>query len=194
MAKTNAVLLIGDSISQYYCPFVTAELAGQCVVRRREGICGDSRQLLAELNEHLAEAPQAEVVHFNCGLHDLRCNRATGALQVELEAYRTNLRRIVEHLAATGKRLIWARITPVIFERHRLVKEEDRREEDVQAFNAAADGIMAEAGIALDDLYSLIMAAGREKYLREDGVHFTEAGSQLLGRQVAQAILGAIHP
>jgi lysophospholipase L1-like esterase len=192
MSKSDEVLLIGDSISLGYCPFVTAELADRCQVRRRAGICGDSRQLRAELDLHLAEAPAATLVHFNCGLHDLRCNRETGQLQVPLESYRANLRLIVERLAATGKKLIWARITPVIFERHRLVKPEDRREEDVAAFNAAADAIMAEAGIPLDDLHGLIVAAGKETYIREDGVHFTEAGSQLLGRQVAKVLRQAI--
>ena len=194
MAKINdEVLLIGDSISLGYCPHVTAELEGRCVVRRREGICGDSGRLLADLDLHLAEAPAAALVHFNCGLHDIKRDRTTGTFQIPLKDYQANLRHIVARLKGTGKPLIWARITPVIFERHHKVKPEDRREEDVQAYNAAADAIMAEAGIPLDDLYALIMAAGPAEYLREDGVHFTDAGSKLLGRQVAGVIRKAIR-
>ena len=43
-------------------------------------------------------------------------------------------------------------------------------------------------GIQVNDLYAVVMNAGAGKVLRDDGVHFTEAGSKLLGEAVANAI------
>ena len=52
--------------------------------------------------------------------------------------------------------------------------------------------IVSEAGIPIDDLHALIHDAGPQRYLRTDGVHFSEEGYALLGEAVAKAVLDAI--
>ena len=188
MPDPNEVLLIGDSISIGYTPPVAELLAGAFDVTHHEGNAGDSGDLRAELDSLLAAGGEPGVIHFNVGLHDLKRKRPEGTLQVELKDFRVNLRAIVERLQATGARLIWATITPVIGKRHAAIKPFDRRQVDVEAYNAAAWEIIAAAGIAVNDLHALVEAAGAAELLCEDGVHFTDDGYRRLARAVAAAI------
>jgi acyl-CoA thioesterase-1 len=102
--------------------------------------------------------------------------------------YRRNLREIVERLKETGKRIVWGSTTPVICERHAAVKSFDRLESDVVAYNAAAAEIVAAHGIAINDLYGVVMAGGVDEYLSRDGVHMTDKGYAMLGEAVAAAV------
>jgi lysophospholipase L1-like esterase len=47
---------------------------------------------------------------------------------------------------------------------------------------------MAEAGVAIDDLHAAVVAAGPERLLSGDGVHFTATGYELLARTVTAAV------
>ena len=188
MPQRGKVLLIGDSISLGYLPQVASELAGEFVVRRNEGNAGDSGRLLAGLDGFLAADGDADVVHFNCGLHDIKRLRDAGGPQVPLPEYRRNLPRIIRRLKRTGRKLIWASTTPVIYERHAAVKGFDRLEEDVVAYNHAAAEIVAAAGIPIDDLYAGIVSAGVAGCVGPDGVHMTEEGNAVLGKAVAAAV------
>ena len=91
MAVKSAVL-IGDSIRIGYQAHVMAALSGQAEIWVPEQNGGDSRNVLAHLDEWvLARAP--DLVHVNCGLHDLK--RAFGAgPNVPLEEYAANVRQL----------------------------------------------------------------------------------------------------
>jgi len=67
-------------------------------------------------------------------------------------------------------------------------KEFDRLEADVIAYNEAAAEVCERLGVAVHDLYGVVMAAGRDGLLSPDGVHFKEEGYQVLGHAVARAI------
>ena len=188
MSPTSKVLVIGDSISIGYTPHAAEALQGRFAVVHHEGNSGDSAALLADLDSYLAAAGDADVIHFNVGLHDLKRPRdGSGAYQVPLDQFAANLARIVEKLQATGKLLIWATLTPVIFERH-LSKGFDRRQDDVGAYNRAAAEIITSAGIAIDDLHAAVVEAGVERCICADGVHMTDDGYAILGRTVAAAV------
>jgi len=187
------ILIIGDSISMGYTPHVKAELAGEFIVRHNEGNAGDSRWLSEHLDEYLAECPDAAVIHFNCGLHDLKLPRDGSGHQVPLAEYRRKLGGIVGRLKASRAKLIWGRTTPVNDARHQAVKEFDRLQADVEAYNAAADEIMTAAGVAIDDLHAAVVEAGADECLREDGVHMTDAAYAALGARVAKAIRQAVR-
>lgn len=191
VAKPGKVLLIGDSISVAYTPYAAEALGGQVAVAHSEGNAEDSRRVRERLDDWLAADADAAVVHFNCGLHDLKLPRDGRGHQVPLEAYMENLQEIVERLKASGRRLIWATTTPVIYERHRW-KGFDRREEDVQAYNAAAAGIMTAHAIPINDLHEVVVRAGTEACLRDDGVHMTAEASRRLGRAVAEAVVNCL--
>ena len=91
------VALVGDSIRLGYAPLVDPPAGrggprGQPAAQR-----GDSARVLQHLEEWvLRERP--DVVHLNCGLHDLKRSKETGAYQVPLAQYEANLREIVERL------------------------------------------------------------------------------------------------
>ncbi len=187
MSELAEVYVIGDSISMGYTPPLTELLAGRAAVEHNPGNGGDSANVLANLGAWLAGRSPA-VVHFNCGLHDIKVSRETHAHQVPLEAYRANLPQIVEKLRATGARLIWATTTAVIEDRHHAHKGFDRYNRDVDAVNAAAGEIMAAAGVAVDDLHAAATALGLAEALTDDGVHFTEAAYAKLAETVAECI------
>jgi lysophospholipase L1-like esterase len=179
-------VLLGDSIRLGYQPLVTKLLAGRALVRGPALNGGDSSRMLKRL-DRWATGAQPAVVHFNCGLHDLK--RRRGKHQVELAGYEANLREIVRRLQETGERLVFATSTPVVDERHaRRPVLFARVEADVRRYNEAAVGVMAEAGVAIDDLHAAVVAAGPERLLSGDGVHFTATGYELLARTVTAAV------
>ena len=136
------VVLIGDSIRMGYAPVVAEKLKGVAEVVSAAENGGDSRNVLKNLDAW-AIAPKPAVIHFNAGLHDLKADKKTGTHQVELDAYRANLEKIVKRLEAeTSARLIFATTTPVIDERHRAARPFSRTEADVEAYNRAALAIM----------------------------------------------------
>jgi len=181
------VLIIGDSISVGYTPYAATSLAGEFAVTHSEGNAGDSANLLARLDDYLAAASDAAVIHFNCGLHDLR--RTGEAYQVAPGAYRDNLLRIVERLGRTGAKLIWAQTTPVHDQRHAATHTDwGRWQADVDAYNAVAGEVVEAAGIAVNPLDVVVIDRGKDWCIRDDGVHMTEGAYELLGEAVAEAI------
>jgi lysophospholipase L1-like esterase len=184
------VLLAGDSISFGYGPGVMDILRGEFDVHNLPGNGGTSANLLSHLDDWLL-ATRSDVIHLNCGLHDLAVARDTRQHRVPLSAYKENLERLVLRLEDASSVLIWASTTPVIYSRHRSNKNFDRRESDVVAYNRAARMIMAEHGVPVDDLHRAIECAGRERCIGEDGVHMTDYGNGVLAKSVAECLRGA---
>ncbi|MHB0935641.1 MAG: SGNH/GDSL hydrolase family protein [Armatimonadota bacterium] len=180
------IALIGDSIRMGYQATVIEQLAGAAEIVSPEKNGGDSRNVLANLDAWVIDL-HPDIVHLNCGLHDLKREFATPEqTQVPLEEYRQNLEAIFRRITDTGATLIWATITPVIYEKHHAVKGFDRREEDVDAFNAAALAVAGKFNLPVDDLHAVVMQAGREQLMAEgDGVHFFPDGYRVLGTAVA---------
>lgn len=185
------VVLIGDSIRMGYEAVVRRELAGVDVWSSEEN-GGDSRRVREKLPAW-AMAHRPKVVHVNCGLHDLKKDFETGTSQVGLDEYRDNVTAILTQLKQEiNGTVIWAMTTPVNEQWHHERKGFDRFEADVRAYNAVAGEICAKLGVVINDLYSVVMAAGRDALLNPDGVHFGEAGCEVLGKAVAAEIRKAL--
>jgi isoamyl acetate esterase len=184
----KTVLLIGDSIRMGYEATVRAALEGVAEVWSPAENGGTSRNVLAHLPEWvLSRAP--DVVHLNCGLHDLRREFGQAESAVPLPEYRENLARIFDTIGLqTRARLVWATTTPVNEEWHHRNKPFDRFERDVDAYNRAAREAADARGLAVDDLYAVVQAAGRDRLLLPDGVHFNPQGCTLLGNAAAACI------
>ena len=189
MANLPLIVLIGDSIRMGYQAHVTSQLAGRAEVWSPEENGGDSRNVLAHLDDWVFSR-QPGLVHVNCGLHDLK--RAFGAESaVPLAEYERNVRQILQRLRRElDGAVVWATTTPVDEAWHHQNKGFDRLEADVAAYNAAARAVAADLGVPIDDLFAVVEREGKARLLTQDGVHFTEAGSQLLGRVVAEWIWG----
>ena len=182
------VILIGDSIRIGYQKVVQEELGPSVKVWTPEANGGTSANVLAHLDEWVLSCT-SDVIHLNCGLHDIRKAFDTGEVSVPLDQYRANveqiLRRIQDH---TDAKVIWATTTPVNERWHHENKGFDRFEADVLEYNRAAVEIAGRLGIRINDLFEIIARAGRDQLLQKDGVHFKEEGYVLLGKAVAEAI------
>jgi acyl-CoA thioesterase-1 len=126
-----------------------------------------------------------DVIHFNFGLWDWygwkQAPRANVSFYVE------NMEKIVKILKTTDAKLIFGTTTPPCDEAEHKIKVLVS-EEEAQAFNDAAVAVMKKHGVAVNDLYACI-SADRKKYTRgKADVHWNEAGSKLLGKQVAKVI------
>jgi dienelactone hydrolase/lysophospholipase L1-like esterase len=184
------VVLIGDSIRLGYAPRVVERLAGKAVVVSPAANGGDSGNVLAHLDEWVIRQ-QPDVVHWNCGLHDLKRSRADGRHQVEIDRYVENLRRIVARIRGETKAaLIFADTTPILDERHaRRRGDFDRVEADVRRYNEAATAIMGELGVPVHDLHWVVEQGGPGAMLGPDGTHETPEGYDRLAEAVADCVL-----
>jgi acyl-CoA thioesterase-1 len=141
------------------------------------------------LDEHIAEwlgEEKWDVIHFNFGLHDLK-QMFDGYYQVSPDDYERNLRRIVFRLKQTGAKLIFATTTPVPEGK----VSPPRLPGDVVLYNNRALKVMRENGVEIDDLYSFALPRLSEWQLPLN-VHFTEAGSEALGKEVARVIIAVL--
>jgi lysophospholipase L1-like esterase len=182
------VILIGDSIRMGYQPIVQHALAGQADVWAPQENGGTSANVLAHLDEWVLSR-NPDIVHLNCGLHDLKTEFDAGTTTVPLNKYRANLEAIFTRIKErTTTKLIWASTTPVNERWHHANKTFDRFEADVRAYNAAAIQIAGRLDVQIDDLYAVVKDAGRDDYLAQDGVHFSPEGYLLLGTAVADYI------
>jgi dienelactone hydrolase/lysophospholipase L1-like esterase len=183
------VVLVGDSIRMGYAPGVAKRLAGLAEVVSPEANGGDSGNVLEHLDEWVVRQ-KPDVVHLNCGLHDLKRSRSDGLYQVERARYEANLRRIVNLVKATGAALVFASTTPILDDRHaRRGAGFDRFEADVRRYNAAAAAVMRDAGVPVHDLHWVVEKGGPEKLLGPDGTHYTPDGNDRLAEAVADCVL-----
>lgn len=170
----KSVLLIGDSIRIGYQETVRRELEGMAEVRLPDLNGGNSINLLVHLHRWIVQH-QPDLLHINCGLHDL-CTIVCGEREtiVPLDQYKVNIERILRTIRDhTPAKVIWATTTPVNEKRTLIPRPDgrnaDRYESDVLAYNQAALEVINRMGVSVNDLYAMIMKAGRDECLSEDG-------------------------
>jgi acyl-CoA thioesterase-1 len=174
------VLIIGDSISIGYTLPTRELLRGKANVHRIPTNGGPTTNGVANIDKWLGEG-KWDVIHFNWGLHDIKVMGS--AHQVPIEDYEKNLRALVTRMKKTGAKLIWGSTTPVPEGKLNPL----RKPGDEVAFNAVAKKIMEENGVQINDLYALANERLKE-IQRPANVHFTDAGSKVLAKQVADYI------
>jgi hypothetical protein len=164
------VLLIGDSITVRYSAEVGTALKDKAYV----SLLGTSKAagdpaLLDEIKLVLRQNVYS-VIHFNLGLHG------------DVADVRTGLPDVIATLKqyAPNAKLIWATTTP-------CQQKDDVPDERVIEKNIAAAEHIAKAGIAVDDLYTLV-AKHPTKLWDAGGVHYSAEGTAIQSKQVAQAI------
>ena len=186
------VILVGDSIRGGYEDTVRRKLDGVADVWGARQNGGNSRNVLANLDAWVV-SQHPDVVHLNCGLHDIRRGFESVERAVSIDEYEMNLRAILSGLQSqTTATIIWASSTPVNEAWHRENKGFDRMEADVTVYNSVAARVATELGVPIDDLYTLVEGSGRDALLVPDGVHFTEEGYAFLGQAVARFILDCL--
>lgn len=191
------VLILGDSISIGYTPFVKDLLASVAEVIRpqledgKAENCEGTTKGVTEIDRWLGDG-KWDVIHFNFGLHDLKhVHPDTGEnsmnpkdpQQAPLGKYRKNLEEIVDRLKETGAHLIFATTTPY----PNPVDGPLRMPGQAQKYNEVALKIMKKNDIQVNDLYSFVKPQ-MEALMIKKNVHFTEEGSKALAGEVAAVI------
>ena len=198
--------LIGDSISLHYGPYLQAYLDGVMTYARKEGEDeallnldnpqgangGDSGMVRAFLAAKVAAGDlDADLLLVNAGLHDIKTDPVTGARQVPLDQYTANLRAIVDLAETLPARLVWIRTTPCDERVHnRPDMAFHRFAADCDAYNAAADAVMAAAGVPVIDLHTFTRNLGPDLYC--DHVHFHEHVREKQAAFIAGWVLGFV--
>jgi acyl-CoA thioesterase-1 len=198
------VLILGDSISIGYTPFVKELLARKANVSRpalengEPENCEGTTKGVQNIERWLINSGagnsihQWDIIHFNFGLHDIKhvdpvtgenSNDPKHPKQAELNQYRKNLEIIVEKLKDTGATLIFATTTPYPDKVGGTLRDPGMPAK----YNKAAVKIMNRNGIMIDDLYTFMLPRMSELQLPEN-VHFTPDGYQALARKVAERI------
>ncbi len=184
------IILIGDSIRLGYQSTVARELGDIAEVWGLPD-CGNTYRVTKRLRDW-ALVREPDLVHFNSGLHDMAKSRTSARYYVPLDQYEHNLRRILRTiLERTGAKVIVATTTPV--SESRQIEDDPHRpflrwNEDVLRYNQVAVAVATGLGVAVNDLHAVVTRAGPEDLLLEDGVHFTAAGGELLGKAVTERI------
>ncbi len=176
------VLLIGDSVSIGYTLPTRELLKGKANVHRPPANCSSTGNGLHHLTSWVGDKTW-DVIHFNFGLHDAKLP-PEGVRHAPPDVYEKNLRELVKQMKASGAKLIFATTTPVPNGGNLT---STRRFGSVEEYNAVAQKVMAVNGVAINDLNTAI-APHVAKMQRPNDVHFTDEGSALLAKQVAQAI------
>jgi len=176
--KLPRVLLIGDSVSRGYTQPTRAALAGVANVHRAPANCGPTAAGVKNLEVWLGVG-KWDVIHFNFGIHD----RGTPAAD-----YVQRLEAIVGRLEKTGAKLVWASTTPIP---DNPAQKQTAR--SIVEKNALAAEVMRKHGIPTDDLFAALTPRLADLQNPND-VHFTAAGYEFLGAQVAAAIRAALPP
>jgi lysophospholipase L1-like esterase len=176
------VLLLGDSISIGYADAVKSQLGTRAEVHRIADNAETTANAVENVGRWLGDESW-DVIYFNCGLHDIKI-MPDGTRQVSEKAYEANLRQLVRELKESGAKLIWASTTPVPAGAGPVGQ---RVAADVPVYNAIASRVMVEENIVIDDLYAF--AKPQLSIIQRPGnVHFTDAGSIVLGKRVASTI------
>lgn len=190
------VLLIGDSISLGYTVAVRKALADAANVHRIPENGRYTGYGLERIDAWLG-TNQWDVIHFNWGLWDVvhwepgtgkpgKKNLKTGVICTTPEEYAANLEKLVTRLEKTGAKLIWAATTPV------PEGEPGRKPGDEITINKLAAEIMRKHGVEVNDLHARALEKLPGIAARPGDVHYTKAGYEWLGAQVADRIRAAL--
>ena len=200
-AERPNVLIIGDSISNGYTPFVREAFSDRADVVHAPGNNAATMTGLKRIDQWLG-IRKWDVIHFNFGLHDMKyIDPATaemdmakliavkdGTQWVPVEQYEPNLRALVQRMKKSGAKLVWCSTTPV------PEGAGGRVPGDEVKYNAAALRVMRDEGVPVNDLYAFVGTPEQRLAMggKPKDVHYTDAGSRALAGEVVKAIETAL--
>lgn len=196
------VLLLGDSISLGYTNYVKKALKKDVNFFRplngKGGYvnCAGTTNGIAHIDEWMALSPKWDVIHFNFGLHDLKhvdantgknSNKPEDPQQANLKVYKKNLTTIVKKLKETDAKLVFATTTSYPDKPSGPLRRADQPEK----YNRLALKIMKKYNVEINDLNELTKSRLSELQ-KPNNVHFTQKGSEVMGKQVVDKIKSAL--
>jgi lysophospholipase L1-like esterase len=190
--KIKNVLIIGDSISIGYTPFVEQALAPDVAITHNPGNGGSTVRGVEKIDEWL-DNREWDVILFNFGLHDLvhkdennKYDVQNGKLSVPLEEYESNLEIIAARLRETTATLLFVTTT--------MVPENSagRKTGDPEKYNEVALKVMKRNGIGVVDLYTPSLTIHPQNS-KPGNVHYTPEGYSQLAAHITEAIKRSVE-
>ncbi len=184
------ILIIGDSISIGYTPYVRDKLENEAIVFHNPGNAQHTGTGLEKIAEWIGDE-QWDIVQFNWGLWDLcyrhpdskvqgNRDKINGQITFSLEEYVVNLDSIVSKLKAiSDAKLIFVTTSYVPKE------EAGRYSKDAIRYNAAAKKVMKKHSIVVNDIYRQTIPIHKQYGKGPDDVHYTNQGYKNLSEQIA---------
>jgi hypothetical protein len=183
------ILIIGDSISIGYTPFVENHFIDRATIAHNPGNAQHTGTGVVKIKEWLG-TEKWDIIQFNWGLWDLcyrhpdsklygNRDKENGKITFSVDEYAANLDSIVVFLKQnTGAKLIFVTTTYV------PTQEAGRFTEDPIRYNTAAKVIMNKHSIAINDLYEKSKQIHQSFGKGVDDVHYTKEGYEQLGKVV----------
>jgi hypothetical protein len=190
------VLIIGDSISIGYTPYVTEMLKDKAIVKHNDGNAQHTSTGLKLLDQWIGTT-KWDVIHFNWGLWDLcyrnpeskvqgNRDKVKGTVTTSIEQYERQLDQLALRLKNTGATLIWAHTTVV------PEGEAGRVVGDDVKYNEVAARVMKKHGIVINDLHTLTKGFAPDLFAGPGNVHYAKDGYRKIAAQVADTIRTAL--
>lgn len=188
-AQKPNILIIGDSISIGYTPFVVEALAEKATVIHNEGNAQHTGTGLKKIEEWLGDT-EWDIVQFNWGLWDLAYrhedaktvgnrDKINGKITFTVDEYAKNLDALVTILKEnTDAKLIFVTTSYV------PKGELGRYVEDAKKYNAAAIEMMEKHAILVNDIYAKSKEIHSLHGTAPDNVHYTKEGSKELAKHI----------
>tara|TARA_B110000037_G_scaffold159456_1_gene179927 strand:- start:2094 stop:2762 length:669 start_codon:yes stop_codon:yes gene_type:complete len=184
------ILIIGDSISIGYTPFVKNHFSDSAIVKHNPGNAQHTATGLKKIQEWIGDEDW-DIIQFNWGLWDL-CYRdpnskvqgsrdkINGKITFSLEDYERNIERIVKSIQeVSNAQLIF--VTTSYVPEH----EAGRFLKDAQKYNKVAKRIMKKYNVTVNDIYKKSKAIHKEFGKGTDDVHYIEKGYEKLGVEIS---------
>lgn len=180
-AAKPRVLLIGDSVTEGYRPYVKKLMPDHVFVDMLATSRGvDNGALLYEI-DHMLDTPSFsyDVIHFNNGLHGEHLTIEEYSL-----FYREIITRIIKKTAKA--KLVLATSTPITMINF-PEKIDEAKNFIVEERNIAVKKIADELKLPLDDLYKKML--GKSQYRMDDGVHYNIEGQKMQAKFVFEKLI-----
>ncbi|WP_200587130.1 SGNH/GDSL hydrolase family protein [Pedobacter segetis] len=187
------ILIIGDSISIGYTPFVKSNLKDEAEVIHCKGNAKFTDNGIAHLDEWLG-TEKWDIIQFNWGLWDIcyrdpnkpaeytNRDKIKGKITTDKKTYEANLQTMVNRLKQTDAKLIFVTTTYV------PDQEIGRYNKDVMAYNAIAKQVMKRNNIVVNDLYAVSKQIHDEYGLNDTNVHYKKEGYLKLAVTITEGL------
>jgi lysophospholipase L1-like esterase len=185
------VLIVGDSISIGYTPFIQKALTGINIVHN-PGNGGSTVRGVQSIEKWLGDT-EWDIIVFNFGLHDMvfkdslkKYDVVNGKISVPLDDYRKNLQTIVDKLKETTANVVFITTTTV------PENSSGRKTESPEQYNKIAKALMKKNGIEVLDLYKTSLKVHPQNS-KPGNVHYSEAGYELLANPIIENIKSKLN-
>ena len=188
--KKQKILIIGDSISIGYTPFIAKHFTDKAIISHNPGNAQHTGTGLEKIDEWLGEE-KWDIIQFNWGLWDLcyrhpdskvqgNRDKENGEITYSIDEYASNLDSIVSILQMKTKaKLVFVTTTYV------PENEAGRFKNDVIRYNNVAKKIMKKHFVIVNDIYEQSIPIHKIFGKGLDDVHYTNKGYEKLSELVA---------